>query len=336
MISVGIVGASGYTGGELLRFLSTHPQVEVVAATSRQFDGNPIHKVHPNLRDIDLKFENLSPEDIDADIVFTATPHGASIKIVPKLIENDVKVIDLSGDYRFNNLEVYEKWYGYKHEKIIKATYGLPELYRDEIKKANLIANPGCFPTGGILASYPLVSEKLVDTIIIDSKTGISGAGVKPTEATHYPNCSDNVGAYSVTTHRHMPEIQEKLSEVSDVKVSFTPHLVPVIRGILSTVHTFLLEDVTSSYIKEVYDEFYKGEPFIKVLDAGEIPRLNAVRGSNYCHIGSFDIDENGRIVVVSSIDNLVKGASGQAVHNMNIMFGFRESESIDMMGLHP
>ena len=210
MIRVGIVGASGYTGGELLRFLSTHPQVEMVAATSRRFDGNPIHKVHPNLRDIDLKFENLSLEDIDADLVFTATPHGASLKIVPKLIENNVKVIDLSGDYRFNDLEVYEKWYGYKHEKMLKATYGLPELYRDEIKEANLIANPGCFPTGGILASYPLVSEKLVDTIIIDSKTGISGAGVKPTEATHYPNCSDNVGAYSVTTHRHMPEIQEK------------------------------------------------------------------------------------------------------------------------------
>jgi N-acetyl-gamma-glutamyl-phosphate reductase len=336
MIRVGIVGASGYTGGELLRFLDGHPKVEVVAATSRQFEGTPIYKVHPHLRDVNLKFQNLSPGEIDADLVFTATPHGASLKIIPELIENGLKVVDLSGDYRFNDLEVYEKWYGNKHQKILKAIYGLPELYRERIKEANLVANPGCFPTGGILATYPLVSEKLVDTIIIDSKTGISGAGVKPTLATHYPLCGDNVGAYSVTTHRHMPEIQEKLSEAGEVKVSFTPHLVPVIRGILSTVHTFLLEDVTSSYVKEIYDEFYEGEPFVRVLDAGEIPRLSAVRGSNYCHIGCFDIDENGRMVVVSSIDNLVKGASGQAVHNMNIMYGFRENESLDMMGMHP
>ncbi len=336
MIRVGVIGASGYTGGELLRFLNNHSKVEVVAATSRKFDGIPIYKVHPHLRDMDLKFQNLSPGELDADLVFTATPHGASLEIVPELIENDLKVVDLSGDYRFNDMEVYKKWYGYEHKKVLKAIYGLPELYREDIKEANLVANPGCFPTGGLLATYPLISEKLVDTIIIDSKTGVSGAGVKPTEATHYPNCGDNVGAYAVTTHRHMPEIQEKLSQVGEVKVSFTPHLVPVIRGILSTVHTFLLEDVTSSYVKEVYDEFYEGEPFVRVLDVGEIPRLSAVRGSNYCHIGCFDIDENGRMVVVSSIDNLVKGASGQAVHNMNIMFGFREVESLDMMGMHP
>ncbi len=336
MIRVGIIGASGYTGGELLRFLNSHSQVDVVTVTSRQFDGSPIYKVHPHLRDMNLKFENLSPDEIDADLVFTATPHGASLKIVPELIENDLKVVDLSGDYRFNDLDVYKKWYGNEHEKVLKSVYGLPEIYRKDIKKAKLVANPGCFPTGGLLASYPLVSEKLVDTIIIDSKTGISGAGVKPTEATHYPNCSDNVGAYAVTTHRHMPEIQEKLSEMGEVRVSFTPHLVPVIRGILSTVHTFLLEDVTSSYVRDVYNEFYEGEPFIRVLDDGEIPRLSAVRGSNYCHIGCFDIDDNGRMVVVSSIDNLVKGASGQAVHNMNIMFGFNEVESLDIMGMHP
>lgn len=336
MIKVAIIGASGYTGGELLRFLNNHSKVDVVAVTSRQFDGEPIYKVHPHLRDIDLKFQSLSPGDIDADLVFTATPHGASLKIVPELIENDLRVIDLSGDYRFDNLEVYEKWYGYGHDKVLNAVYGLPELYRENIKKANLVANPGCFPTCGLLGSIPLVSEKLVDTIIIDAKTGVSGAGVKPTDSTHYPVCSDNVGAYSVTTHRHMPEIQEKLSLLGNVKVSFTPHLVPVIRGILSTIHSFLVEDVTSEYVKEVYDTFYDGEPFVRILDTGEIPRLSAVRGSNYCHIGCFDIDENGRIVIVSSIDNLVKGASGQAVHNMNIMYGFNELESLNILGLHP
>ncbi len=336
MVKVGIIGASGYTGGELLKFLYKHSQVEVVAATSRQFDGLDVHKVHPHLRDLDLKFQNLSPGEIEADLVFTATPHGASMKIIPQLIENDIKVVDLSGDYRFDDLNLYQKWYGMEHTHPLKAVYGLPEINREDIKGADLVANPGCFPTGGILASLPLVAEKLVEIVIIDSKTGVSGAGVKPTEATHYPNCGDNVNPYAVTTHRHMPEIQEKLSQFGDVKVSFTPHLVPVIRGIMTTVHTFPKDDVTPAYAKEVYDDFYEGEPFVRVLDVSEIPRLSSVRGSNYCHIGCFDMDENGRMVVVSSIDNLVKGASGQAVHNMNIMFGFPETESLDELGLHP
>ena len=336
MIKVGIIGASGYTGGELLRFLKNHPNAEVVAATSRKFDGIPIHKVHPHLRDIDLKFENLKPDEIDADLVFTATPHGASMKIVPELIEEGVKVVDLSGDYRFEDTDVYEKWYGFKHTNPLDAVYGLPEINRAEIKKADLIANPGCFPTGAILACLPIVAEKLVDTIIVDSKSGVSGAGVKPTEASHYPNCSDNVAPYAVTSHRHMPEIQEKLRKFGDVKVSFTPHLVPVTRGILTTTHSFLKEDVSSDYVKEIYDNFYDGEPFVRVLDTSEIPRLSSVRGSNYCHIGCFDIDENGRIVIASAIDNLVKGASGQAIQNMNLMFGFPETESIESMGLHP
>ncbi len=336
MIKVGIIGASGYTGGELLRLLKNHSNAEVVAATSRKFDGIPIHKVHPHLRDIDLKFENLKPSEIDADLVFTATPHGASMKIVPELIEEGLKVVDLSGDYRFEDTHVYEKWYGFKHTNPLDAVYGLPEINRAEIKKADLIANPGCFPTGAILACLPIVAEKLVDTIIVDSKSGVSGAGVKPTEASHYPNCSDNVAPYAVTSHRHMPEIQEKLGKFGDVRVSFTPHLVPVTRGILTTAHSFLKEDVSSDYVKEIYDNFYDGEPFVRVLDTSEIPRLSSVRGSNYCHIGCFDIDENGRIVVVSAIDNLVKGASGQAIQNMNLMFGFPETESIDSMGMHP
>lgn len=336
MIQIGIIGANGYTGGELIRLLNMHPHVEITSVTSRSLAGVPIYKVHPHLHNLDLKFQKIDPPDMEADLVFTATPHGASMNIVPPLIEKGIKVIDLSGDYRFDDLDVYEKWYGLKQENPLESVYGLPEIYREEIKKADLVANPGCYPTGAILACLPLVAEKLVDKIIVDAKSGASGAGIKPSEITHYPNCSDNIIPYLVTSHRHGPEIQEKLGKYGDVSVSFTPHLVPVIRGILSTVHTFPLEEVTSSYIKELYDDFYNGEPFVSVLDVGEIPRLSSVRGSNYCHIGSFDKDENGRLVIVSSIDNLVKGASGQAIHNMNIMFKFKETESLDNPGLHP
>jgi len=336
MIKVGIIGASGYTGGELIRFLLKHPDAEVVTATSRKYDGEPIYKVHPHLRDSELKFENLEPGELDADLVFTATPHGVSMKIVPELIDNNIRVIDLSGDYRFDNLELYEKWYGFRHSNPLEAVYGLPEINRDQIKGADLVANPGCYPTGAILACLPMVKEKIVDNIVVDSKSGVSGAGVNPTETTHYPNCSDSVSPYAVTTHRHGPEIQEKLSKFGPSKVSFTPHLVPVIRGIMSTVHGFITEDVIPEYVQEIYNEFYEGEPFVKVLDKGEVPRLSSVRGSNNCHIGCFEIDENGRLVVASSIDNLVKGASGQAVHNMNLMFGLPEKEGIDLIGLHP
>jgi N-acetyl-gamma-glutamyl-phosphate reductase len=336
LIQVGIIGANGYTGGELLRLLNQHSQVEVTVATSRKLAGEPIYKVHPHLQNLDLKFTSVKPEDMEADLVFTATPHGASMNIVPPMVEKGIKVIDLSGDYRFDDISVYEKWYGLKHDHPLDAVYGLPEMYREKIKKAHLVANPGCFPTGAILACLPLVDEDLTDKIIIDAKTGVSGAGVKPTETNMYTNVADNVIPYNVTSHRHGPEIQEKLSKFSDVGVSFTPHLVPVIRGILSTVHTFPVEDVTSSYVKELYDNYYKGETFINVLDVGESPRLSSVRGSNYCHIGIFQQDENGRLVIGSSIDNMVKGASGQAIHNMNIMYGFEETESLEYLGLHP
>lgn len=336
MIDVAIIGASGYTGGELLRFLKNHQEVNIKAATSRQFNGINVSKVHPHLRCEEIRFKDVAPENIDADLVFTATPHGASMDIVPDLIERDIKVVDLSGDYRFDDTSIYEKWYGLEHSAPIDAVYGLPEVYRKKIKKSNLVANPGCFPTGAILATLPLAKENLVENIIVDSKTGASGAGIKPTDITHFPNCSDNVIPYAATIHRHMPEIQQELSKWGDVKVSFTPHLVPVIRGILTTVHTFLKEDVTSKQVKEFYEAFYKGEPFIRILDLDEMPGLSAVRGSNYCDIGCFQIDHNRRIVIVSAIDNLVKGASGQAVQNMNIMSGFKEKESIDITGLHP
>ena len=336
MYKIAIVGASGYTGGELLRMLLNHPEVEITDVTSRKYDNIPVHKIHPHIRDSKLVFKNKAPEELDADIVFTATPHGASMKIVPSILESGAKVIDLSGDYRYRDRKVYEKWYGIKHTDELESVFGLPEIYRDEIKKADLVANPGCFPTGAILSSYPLVKNNLVDRIVIDSKTGVSGAGVNASETTHYPNIADNVNPYKISSHRHMSEIQQELHGFDDVKVSFTPHLVPVNRGIQTTSHSFLIKDITSEELKDYYEKEYKGEYFIKLMDEGEIPHLSSVRGSNFVHIGGFEIDETGRIIMLSVIDNLVKGASGQAIQNMNILLGIDESCGLTHFGLHP
>ena len=337
MYKVAIIGASGYTGGELLRMLLNHPEVEITDITSRQYDGVPAHKIHPHIRDSELVFNSKEPDELDADVVFTATPHGASMKIVPKILETGAKVVDLSGDYRYRDREVYEKWYGMEHtDEENEGVFGLPELYRDEIKKAKLVANPGCFPTGAILSSYPLVKNNLVDRIVIDSKTGVSGAGVNPSSTTHYPNIADNINPYKISSHRHMSEIQQELHGFEDVKVSFTPHLVPVIRGIQTTSHSFLIEDITTEELREFYEKEYNGEYFIKLMDEGEIPHLSSVRGSNFVHIGGFEIDETGRVVMLSVIDNLVKGASGQAIQNMNILLGIEESAGLKHFGLHP
>ena len=340
MFKVAIIGASGYTGGEILRMLLNHPEVEVTDITSRQYDGMPAHKIHPHIRDSGLEFTNKSPSELDVDVAFTATPHGASMKIVPELLDAGMKVVDLSGDYRYRDTAVYEKWYGMEHtDSKNKGAFGLPELYRDEIKKADLVANPGCFPTGAILSSYPLVKNNLVDRIIIDSKTGVSGAGVNPSSTTHYPNIADNVNPYKISSHRHMSEIQQELHGFEDVKVSFTPHLVPVIRGIQTTSHSFLNDeniDITPDEIRDLYTKEYGEEFFIKLMDEGEIPHLSSVRGSNFVHIGGFEIDETGRLVMLSCIDNLVKGASGQAIQNMNIILGIEETLGLTHFGLHP
>lgn len=339
-IDVAIIGASGYTGGELMRILSRHDKVNITTVTSRQNEGEDVSALHPNLEDLDLKFTNPDTKDIDADVVFSALPHGASMKLVPDYLDNGSKVVDLSGDFRFSDVNVYEKWYGIKHtHPELKAVFGLPEINRDKIKDACLVANPGCFPTGAILSSLPIVENKLVDRIILDSKSGVSGAGVKPNQRTHYPTCTDNVKPYSVTNHRHTPEIREQLRNygTGNVKVSFTPHLVPVIRGIYTTNHSLLLKsDVTAEDIYNLYREYYKDEVFVKVLKDNKIPLLASVRGSNYCHIGGISVDDENQLIVLSAIDNLVKGASGQAIQNMNIMCGFDETEGLKQLGLYP
>ena len=339
-IEVAIIGASGYTGGELVRILSRHPKVDITTVTSRKNEGNPLSELHPHLEGLDLKFSNPENKDVDADVVFCAVPHGASMKIVPDFLNNGSKVIDLSGDFRFQNIETYEKWYDMKHiHPELDAVFGLPEINRDLIKDADLIANPGCFPTGAILSSLPIVENELVDRIILDSKSGVSGAGVNPNGNTHYPTCSDNVKPYNMTTHRHTPEIREQLRNFGNgnVKVSFTPHLVPVIRGIITTNHSFLIKDnVTADDIYSLYEEYYKNEAFVKVLKDNKVPLLASVRGSNYCQIGGISLDDEDQLVVISAIDNLVKGASGQAIQNMNIMFGFDETEGLKELGLYP
>ncbi len=339
-MQVGIVGASGYTGGELLRLLNQHDKVEIALATSRSFNGKKVSAIHPNLRKIvDIEFENPGIEEIveRCDFVFLALPHGTSMKIAPGLVEAGLKVIDMSGDFRFDNIEVYEKYYKNKHSAPeLKAVYGLPELHRKEIKTANFVANPGCYPTGVILALAPIVD--IADRIVADSKSGISGAGAKPQQATHFPNVDENILAYKVTNHQHLPEIEQELNKIAQgTSVSFVPHIIPVIRGISSTIHCFLKEEKTSGEIRGIFEDFYSKEPFVRLLEVGNIPGLSAIRGSNFIDIGSFEVDyERERAIIVSAIDNLVKGASGQAVQNMNIMTGYEETLGLLFPGLHP
>jgi N-acetyl-gamma-glutamyl-phosphate reductase len=336
MIKAAVVGGSGYTGGELARLLCRHPNVELAAMTSRQLAGTKVSKAHPFLRGfVDISFEEKLTRS-DYDVVFTATPHGASMDIVPELLATGAKVIDLSGDYRLKDVDVYKKWYGMDHRDVGnlgKAVYGIPELFSEEIKKADFISNPGCYPTCSILALAPLFSKGLIEErVIIDAKSSTSGAGAEPTKATHHPTCGSSITPYKVGSHRHSPEIQMALEKVAghDVEVIFTPHLLPVVRGMLCTCYARLDEDMDKDALQHVYNSFYSGKKFIR---STSIPSMASVVGSNFCEIG---VEKAGsrNVVVMSAIDNLVKGASGQAIQNCNLMFGFEESSGLDFPGL--
>jgi N-acetyl-gamma-glutamyl-phosphate reductase len=343
-MKVAIIGGSGYTGGELLRILAGYPGVDIETVTSRQFAGKNVSTAHPNLEGIlDIKFEEpeLSRIAENVDFVFTATPHGKSMDIVPTFADVGLKVVDLSGDFRFRDLATYERYYGHSHSHPeLEAVYGLPELHRDEIKDAQVVANPGCYPTSVILGLVPLLKEELIDIekIAVDSKSGVSGAGIKPKAPTMYTNVAEAVTPYRITAHQHLPEIEQELRYIApEVKVSFVPHVVPVIRGISSTIHGFLEKDIVPEELRAAYVKHYEGEPFVRILGPGEIPRMSSVRGSNYIDIGGFGVDpERDRTIVISVIDNLVKGASGQAVQNMNIMCGFEETAGLIQIGVHP
>jgi N-acetyl-gamma-glutamyl-phosphate reductase len=340
-ISAVVVGASGYAGGDLFRLLVNHPDVRLVGAHDVKNVGSPVHKVHPNLRGIvDMVITNPDYAEMgkSTDAVFVATPHGVAMKFVPKVLEGGARVIDLSADYRFDDPKVFERYYTKHESPHLKAIYGLPELYRPKIKNAKFIANPGCYPTAAILSLAPLVKENLIDLehIIIDAKSGTSGAGAAPSEVTHHPTCGASMRAYAATTHRHGPEINQELSKLAGkgVKANFTPHLIPIVRGILSTSHVFMRKSMSKEDLLELYRNFYRGEPFVRVLD--ELPQINFIVGSNYCDIGFEPDAATKRLVVVSTIDNLIKGASGQAIQNMNLMFGIDEVKGLEIPPLRP
>ncbi len=330
---VGIIGASGYTGSELLRILANHSEVEVTAASSRRYEGTEIWRVHRFLKGFyDIKF--CSPEIdkfSDCDVVFTAVPHGEAMKYVPKLLEIEIKVVDISADYRLDK-ETYERVYGKRHEGYVDAVYGLTELHREDIKRANLVANPGCYPTGTILAVAPLAELELVDRVVFDCKSGITGAGESPSAFTHYPNLHEAIVPYKITEHRHYYEMVQELEKLqSDIKISFTPQVFPGSRGILTNAHVFTRGELSLEELYAIYEKFYSECFFVRLQD--EV-RLSQVRGSNFCDI-SINPGED-RIVIISAIDNLVKGASGQAVQNMNVMMGFDETLGLRYPPLFP
>ncbi|GFO98090.1 N-acetyl-gamma-glutamyl-phosphate reductase,common form [groundwater metagenome] len=326
-MDIGIIGGSGYTGGELLRLLAGHPEANVVAVTSRSRKGQKVSDTHTHLRKIyELEFEDLGADDVASrsDVVFTAVPHGTAMQVVPALLGAGVKAIDLSADYRLKK-EVFEKVYKMKHIDPRDAVYGIPELH-SEIPEQKFIANPGCYPTGASLAAAPLADAGLIERAVFDSKSGISGAGAEPSLVSHYPNMAENIQAYKLTNHRHRAEIVQELTRLDGTlkNISFTPHVIPSVRGILTTAHIFVKKEIEIDELVDIYNNFYKNKPFIRLIKG--IPMLGGVRGSNFCDIG-FEIEtESDRIVIISAIDNLVKGASGQAIQNMNLMFGLDET----------
>ncbi|MEM0331714.1 MAG: N-acetyl-gamma-glutamyl-phosphate reductase [Archaeoglobaceae archaeon] len=330
---VGIIGASGYTGSELLRILYKHPEAEVVAASSRRYEGKEIWKLHRFLKGFyDLKFCDTNLKNFEnCDVVFTPVPHGEAMQYVPQLLDAGIKVIDISADYRLDK-ETYEKVYGKKHEGYRKAVYGLTEIHRDEIAKSNLVANPGCYPTATILAAAPLAKLELIEKVIFDCKSGITGAGESPSSFTHYPNLHESIVPYNINKHRHYYEIVQELGRFQrDLEISFTPQVFPGSRGILCTAHVFLRGELSNEELYKIYEDFYKNCYFVRLQD--EVS-LSQVRGSNFCDIAIFSAGK--RVVIVSAIDNLVKGASGQAIQNMNVMFGLDEKTGLDFPPLFP
>lgn len=340
MIKGAVIGATGYAGQQLVWFLNNHKYVEIKFLASHTYADEEFSKIYNNytgiinnkcinMREVEEKLEEI-------DVLFIALPHGKSFDIVQKALEKGVKVIDLGADFRLEDVECYEEWYKLEHkcpELLEEAIYGLVEIYRNEIKNKKLIANPGCYTTASILALYPLLKSKLIDTdsIIIDAKSGVSGAGRGLNTASLYAECNESIKAYGVAGHRHTPEIEQELSKAAGEKLllNFTPHLVPMNRGILATCYGKLKNNISQEEVYKIYEEFYKNDYFIRIVDT--LPETRNVRGSNFCDIGIRVDKRTNRIIVVSAIDNLIKGAAGQAVQNMNLIFGLEEGEGINM-----
>ena len=346
MIKVGIIGATGYAGGELVRILMGHKEAEIVWYGSRSYIDQKYADVYRNMFQIvDAKCmdDNIEALADQVDVIFTATPQGFLASVINENILGKTKIVDLSADFRIKDVKVYEKWYGIEHKSpqfIEEAVYGLCEVNRDKVKGARLIANPGCYTTCSILTAYPLAKEGIIDmrTLIVDAKSGTSGAGRGAKLPNLFCEVNENMKPYGVASHRHTPEIEEQLGYASgeNVTISFTPHLVPMNRGILATEYATLKKDVTGEEVKAIYDKYYADEKFVRVLGEGVCPETKWVEGSNYVDIG-FKLDpRTNRIVMMGAIDNLVKGAAGQAVQNMNLLFGLPESEGLELVPMFP
>ena len=339
MLNCAIIGATGYTGAELARILLRHPHVHVSGLTTRQKEKIPLGRLIPALpREIDLEIRPFSFAEIrrSTDVVFLCLPHTEAMRLAPKFLEAGKIVIDLSADFRLQDWKEYEKWYGVKHtnRQVLKeAVYGLPELYRENIRRSNLIANPGCYPTGIILGIAPLLHGRCIETdsLIIDAKSGVTGAGKKLNPATQFCEVDENFYAYKVGRHQHTPEIEQVLSDVTrgEIRVTFVPHLLPLERGILTTIYLRRKKSVRREAIREAFRNVYREEPFIRLKPEGTFPALKDVQRTNYCDIGFWTDPDSERIIVITAIDNLVKGAAGQAVQNLNVRAGFREDEGL-------
>lgn len=345
MIKTGIVGGTGYTGVELLRILAVHPEVEVKCITSRSEAGMPVADMYPNLRGhFDLAFSEPDPAVLaECDLVFFATPHGVAMRMVPELMAAGVRVVDLSADFRIKDLDVWAQWYGMAHdtpEWVAKAVYGLPEVVRDEIRQAQLVANPGCYPTAVQLGFLPLLEAGLVDStrLIADGKSGASGAGRQGKTGMLHGEVGESFKAYGASGHRHLPEIRQGLTNAAGkpVGVTFVPHLVPMVRGIEATLYAELNDAADFDRLQALFEERYKNEPFVDVMPFGSHPETRSVRGANQCRMALHRQEQSNMVIVSSVIDNLVKGAAGQAVQNMNIMFGLDEAMGLKAPALLP
>ena len=345
MIKVGIAGASGYTGLELIRLLANHPEVELSVLTSETYKEKSIADVFPSLNGIiNINLQSLDVEILKScDVIFLALPHTIGMDILPELLKSNCKVIDLSADYRLKNADTYSEWYSLTHthpEFLSQVIYGLPELHREKIKSAQGVANPGCYPTSVILAIVPLLKTDWVDleSIVSDSKSGVSGAGRKTSITTQFSEANEGVTPYGLASHRHTPEIEQELSNLvgKPIKISFSPHLIPMSRGMLSTIYINLNHKLKDKNLIDHYKNFYSDELFVRVLDKGKFASTHFVSGSNFCDIGIKVDSRVNRLVITSAIDNLIKGASGQAIQNMNIMLGFGEATGLRSPGMFP
>jgi N-acetyl-gamma-glutamyl-phosphate reductase len=337
-MKVGIINVTGYTGVELARLLLQHPEVELASVTGRSAAGRKLGDVFPHLTGSDLTIETELGE---VELVFSAMPHKESAKEIIPLLKRGIKVVDISADFRLKDASEYKRWYGFTHpapKLLTEAVYGLTELYRSQIASAQLVANPGCYPTAAILALAPAVKAKLVEPdIIIDSKSGVSGAGRTLSLQTHFPEANEDVSAYALEGHRHLPEITQELKKLSGEKslsITFVPHLVPMTRGILTTCYATLASGKSEKKLKELYRDFYKDEPFVKIVDSP--PHTKHTWGSNFCLIYPTIDQRTERLIVISCIDNLVKGASGQAIQNMNLMLGLPETSGLQTLSVFP